>query len=206
MLRRRKTFLLTTLWVVSIAFGLHALMTYKGKPGEVGQIPATWPKNDLIALSPKKPLLIMFAHPRCPCTKASLGELESLVAQAKDQFEAAVLFYEPDEDSEAWSKTTSIKMAEAIPGVRVLLDKGGYVTKRFAAETSGETVVYSADGKLLFSGGITGARGHMGDNGGFDSVLAAVNNVSTPAQPQKTKVFGCEIFGRCTTNSIAEKK
>src|SRR5438045_3478883 len=99
MLRRRKLFILITLWVTTIALGLHALLVYKGKPGTIGPTPETWPNNELIALPSNKPLLVMFAHPRCPCTKASLGELELLVAQAKDRFETVVLFCEPENRS-----------------------------------------------------------------------------------------------------------
>ncbi len=204
MLRDRKVFLLITFWVMAIAFGLHALMVYKGTPGVSGRTPETWPKNKLIALPADKPLLLMFAHPRCPCTKASLGELEILAAQAKNKFEAVVLFFEPEADSEAWTKTASVKIAESIPGVRVLFDKEGGVAKRFAAETSGQTVVYNSDGKLLFSGGITGSRGHMGDNQGFDLVLKLLDDGAF-SPPRTTKVFGCGLFEQCASRQTMEK-
>ena len=206
-MRRGKLCLLTAVWFAAIAIGLRGLMIYKGTPGAAGTTPQAWPQNALVALSAKKPLLIMFAHPRCPCTKASLGELEQLVAEAKDKFEAVVLFYEPEAGSEEWSKSALITAAQSIPGVRVVLDKDGSVTKRFDAQTSGQTVVYSPKGKLLFSGGITGSRGHLGDNGGFDTVFELVNNVSSPSLPQqKAEVFGCGIFDRCTSSELADKK
>src|SRR6266566_874219 len=153
-------------------------MIYKGKAGSPGQPPSAWPCNDLISLSSNKPLLIMFAHPRCPCTKASLGELEHLVARAKNQCEAAVFFYEPNGGSEAWSSTALIHEARSIPGVRVILDPDGNVARRFGVETSGHTLVYGADGKLLFTGGITSSRGHLGDNAGFAAVLEIITNHS----------------------------
>ena len=40
------------------------------------------------------------------------------------------------------------------------------------SKTSGQVVVYDAKGALLFSGGITAARGHMGDNAGRDRITA----------------------------------
>jgi hypothetical protein len=202
MLRRRKILALITVWAIAVAFGLHALMTYKGKAGAAGQTPDIWPSNELMAAPSKKPLLVMFAHPRCPCTKASLGELELLVARAPDKFEAAVLFYEPEKGSGAWSNTASIDIARNIPGVRVLLDKEGQVAKRFAAETSGQTALYSAKGKLLFSGGITGSRGHLGENQGFDAILQLVSHPS-PLPQKTTKVFGCGLFEQCMTRQTA---
>ncbi|MDB6027424.1 MAG: hypothetical protein JWM68_3647 [Verrucomicrobiales bacterium] len=205
MFRRHKLLLLIILWGTITAFGLHSLMTYKGTPGAVGHTPETWPHNELIANPSAKPLLVMFAHPRCPCTKASLGELELLVAQAKDRFAAAVLFYEPENGSAAWSKTASVEMARSIPGVRVIIDRQGAQAKRFAAETSGHTVVYSRTGQLLFSGGITGARGHLGENGGFDSVLKLVRQDASPSLPRKTDVFGCGLFDRCIITQTAQR-
>ncbi len=205
-MKRWKLFLLIAAWFVGIAAALHALMIYKGTSGTAGKTPESWQKNELVALSSEKPLLLMFAHPRCPCTRASLGELEQLVAQAKDRFEPVVLFYEPQQDSEAWTKTSLIQAAQSVPGVRVILDKEGFVAKQFGVETSGHTVIYNSDGRLLFSGGITGARGHQGENAGFDSVLKVVNNAAVSSSPQKTKVFGCELFDRCTTKEILGKR
>jgi hypothetical protein len=206
MLRRHKLSLLVVAWIAAVAFGLHALMVYKGKPGPGGETPQIWPRNELIALPSQKPLLVMFAHPRCPCTKASLGELELLVAQAQGKFEATVLFYDPDDGTKDWSKTATVDAAQAIPGVRVILDKEGRLAKRFAAETSGQTAVYGPDGKLLFSGGITGSRGHLGENQGFDLVLKVVRNESTVALPQRTtEVFGCGLFDQCMSPQTTEK-
>jgi hypothetical protein len=152
-------------------------------------------------LADKKPLLVMFAHPRCPCTKASLGELEQLVRLAKGQFDAAVLFYQPDENAKAWSSTDLVDQARAIPGVRVLFDSGAVVTKRFAVATSGHTLLYVPDGHLLFSGGITGSRGHLGDNSGLAAVFKIITNHSTTAGT--SPVFGCELLTGCTKNQLA---
>src|SRR6185437_2675834 len=141
------------------------------------------------ALSAAQPQLIMFAHPKCPCTQASLGELEALAAQANGKFEATVSFYEPDSKADTWQNTANFNSASSIPGVRVVFDKNGQLANQFGAQTSGHTVLYSASGKLLFSGGITGSRGHLGDNAGFESVLKLINVAG--ASPVRTKAFGC---------------
>ena len=44
-----------------------------------------------------------------------------------------------------------------------------------ARSTSGQTFLYDARGTLLFSGGITGARAHAGDNAGRQSLVALLN-------------------------------
>jgi len=179
-------------------------MLYKAKAGRADQPPERWLTNELITLSTNKPLLVMFAHPKCPCTRASLAELESLVTQAKDRFEAAVLFYQPLNGSEEWSKTRIIESAHSISGVRVLLDQEGKVARRFGARTSGHTMVYSTNGKLLFSGGITGSRGHLGENGGCDAVFRIVTDDSRHPARNSAQVFGCELFDPCASNQTAQ--
>src|SRR5207244_11246035 len=84
---RKPVFIAIDLWMLAGGYGLHALRIYRGHPSATGQTPDTWPRNELIAPSFEKPQLVMFAHPRCPCTKASLGELELLAARAQGRFE-----------------------------------------------------------------------------------------------------------------------
>ena len=63
---------------------------------------------------------------------------------------------------------------------------------RFHVTTSGQTLLYSAAGELLFSGGITFARGHAGDNAG----RTAIESYSAGDSPgyRQTPVFGCPII------------
>jgi len=98
-----------------------------------------------------------------------------------------------------------IHEARLIPGVRVILDPDGKLARRFGVETSGHTLVYGADGKLLFAGGITSSRGHLGDNAGFAAVLEIITNRSIQSARTTTPVFGCELFNRCTNNQTADR-
>jgi hypothetical protein len=61
---------------------------------------------------------------------------------------------------------------------------------RFGALTSGHTVVYDPSGRLLFSGGITSARGHAGENMGSELILA---QLARKTNPQTHAVFGCPL-------------
>ena len=74
----------------------------------------------------------------------------------------------------------------------VVRDDEGLEAERFGASTSGQTVVYDSEGELLFTGGITGARGHAGDNLGRESVLELLNRGK--AERSWTSVFGCRLF------------
>src|SRR5262245_58122391 len=71
-------------WAATSAVGLFMLMDYSSKPGHPADAPKTWPANDQIPLAKDRDTLVFFAHPKCPCTSASFGELEKLVARCPD--------------------------------------------------------------------------------------------------------------------------
>ena len=73
----------------------------------------------------------------------------------------------------------------------IAVDEGAEA-RRFGVETSGQTFLYDTHGALTFSGGITGSRGHAGENSSELSLVALLSN----RQPQKrdTSVFGCPLF------------
>ncbi len=194
--RHFKLALLTTVWFLTVGLGLQGLLAYKATPGSAGLTPAHWPDNQLLSPAHGKPLLIMFVHPRCPCSRASIGELELLAAQAQGDVQIAVAFFQPDSAAVEWTESATVKKARAIPGVRIISDTEGKLAQRFGAETSGFTVLYAANGDLLFQGGITGSRGHMGDNAAFDAALKLCHNPIKNSSVQ-TKVFGCRLFDQC---------
>ena len=80
-----------------------------------------------------------------------------------------------------------------LPATVAISDLGGREAALFKATTSGETVVYDTAGKLGFHGGITGARGHIGDNAGCFAIEAYANAGFTATT--RTRVFGCPLFG-----------
>ena len=101
----------------------------------------------------------MSAHPHCPCTRASLGELARLMTQAQGRVTAYVLFVKPPNFSGGWEQTDLWASAAAIPGVTAVRDDGGDESRLFHAATSGQTALYDAAGSLLFSGALRAARG-----------------------------------------------
>ena len=178
-------------WIASIAAGMKILVDYSTTPGEGDDPAPSWPEQSHLAAPHGRPVLVMFAHPRCPCTRSSIGELAVIMARCHDAVTAEVLFLKPDRAQAAWWKTDLWDSAAAIPGVSVTADERGAEARLFGAATSGETLLYDGQGRLLFSGGITGARGHFGDNDGLDAVVALVRG-QHPA-PSHTFVFGCAL-------------
>lgn len=184
---------LAFIWAVAVAIGFVCLFNYQTEVGKSGAIPVTFPEFSQMATRPDQPTLIMFAHPRCPCTRASLGELARVVSRLQDEVRAYVVFYLPETMDPEWAATDLVTTALAIPGVDVLHDKGGLETRRFRVRTSGHVLLYDKLARLSFTGGITSARGHYGDNEGSKELLARATQ-SHSNITSKHVVFGCPIL------------
>lgn len=179
-------------WALVIVTGLGALLRYENAPGPAALPPTGWPSESRIQLASDRATLVMLSHPHCPCTRASIEELNRLMAQAQGRVVAYVLFLKPAGSSTDWEKTDLWQSAARIPGVNVVADDDGIEARRFHAVTSGQTALYDSDGHLLFSGGITSARGHSGDNAGRSAIVSLLN--TGDADRTVTSVFGCPLY------------
>jgi hypothetical protein len=184
------------LWLAAVGAGLRALWDYENAPGVAAEPADHWPANSPIARVPGRTTLVMLAHPHCPCTRASISELALLMAQCRGRLDAHVLFVKPAGLPEHWERTDLWRRAAAIRGVQVSCDPDGKEARRFHAATSGQVLLYDANGQLRFRGGITAARGHAGDNAGRSALVALVTSGTAPRA--QTPVFGCSLLGTAT--------
>jgi hypothetical protein len=195
-LRRQKKkivlLIVSLLWLTFVSAGLKALSNYENTPGIAAEPPRQWPVESRIALKQDQSTLVMLAHPHCPCTRAAMSELASIMTHCQGRLTAYVLFLKPAGFSDDWEKTDLWQSAASIPGVIPVADDGGAEASRFHAATSGQTFLYDPNGNLLFSGGITAGRGHAGENAGENAVISLVNAGS--AETDSTLVFGCPLF------------
>ena len=180
------------LWLCGIASGLWVLWAYDNRPGAAANAPAQWPSTSVLIRSATAPTLVFFAHPQCTCTRASLDELAEALARTTSHPRTYVMFLKPSSVEDGWANTDLWKQAAALPNVRVLRDEDGAEARRFGVETSGQTFLYDDTGRLVFSGGITGSRGHAGENAGELALVALLSH----GQPERrgTSVFGCPLF------------
>jgi hypothetical protein len=105
-----------------------------------------------------------------------------------------VFFMLPAGYSEKWTQTDLWHKAAAIPGVISLTDHDTRYARLFNAATSGQVILYGANGRLLFKGGITQSRGHEGDNIGRRQIIALLQKESL--EKKETPVFGCPLFSK----------
>jgi hypothetical protein len=183
-------------WAAAVGFGLSRLWTYESTPGgRAAHAPPTWPVDTRIPRPAGRPMLVLFVHPHCPCSRATVGELAKLMTDCDGKLAAAVLVLRPDGVPDGWERTGLWESAAALPGVSVSADASGAESRRFGAVTSGQVHLYAADGRLLFTGGITESRGHAGDNAGRAAVAALVLGTVGPAdRPALAPVYGCPLF------------
>lgn len=172
---------------------------------QTGSAPARLPQSRP-DLASSRPIVRMFAHPRCPCTHASIEELAHLVAQHPHDAHYEVWFFRPLTEPDAWAHSALWNAAALIPGVSAFTDPDGSEARRAGAETSGEVVILDAAGSPVYAGGITISRGHEGDNPGLDAAsgwldrLAASSTHGAHAEtalPSVAPVFGCTIHNPC---------
>jgi hypothetical protein len=187
------------LWLFAVVAGFVIILNYQTASGTSGQTPAHWPALTNATLDLRRHTLVMFAHPHCPCTRASLEELNRLMARSEGRIAAEVFFYRPSAFDSNWIQSDLSRSAAAIPGVSVHEDVDGALARRFGAETSGYVLLYDTSGQLLFKGGITGSRGHAGDNEGEDAIVLLSAGQNAPIR--QTQVYGCSLLGNCNAKN-----
>ncbi|MBT3212351.1 MAG: RedB protein [Planctomycetaceae bacterium] len=189
-------------WLGIVCFGFWWLIDYELRGGHIGYVPDVWPNQASLRHSEHTFELVMFIHPRCPCTAASLEELSKLLPRLgadgrsiqRDGVRVHVVVLKPELTDAAFTDTLLVARALDMPGVQLVFDHGGVEAERFGAQTSGHTVLYSPNGRLLFVGGITGTRGHAGDNESAELVVRAFyQKVNASQEAARARVFGCAL-------------
>jgi hypothetical protein len=183
---------LLVLWAAAVVAGFGLLGRYKATAATRAQEPpVAWPAESAVPRTPGRPTLVLFAHPHCGCTHATVTELARLLARVKGPLDARVAVVRPEGVPAGWDDTALVGRAEAIPGVAVFRDAGGQEAARFAGQASGFTVVYAADGRRLFAGGLTSARGHEGESFGSRRILSLLETGAADRGDAPT--FGCAL-------------
>src|SRR6187399_1555869 len=94
--------------------GFDLLARYTNTPGMTVVAPAIWPVESGLTKPAGSPVLVMFAHPRCPCSRASVAELAELMADCAGRVTALVVFYQPKDSAEDWALTDTWQSALSI--------------------------------------------------------------------------------------------
>jgi hypothetical protein len=185
------TIIAVVLWSAAVVAGIQQLWSYKNTPGRQSSAPATWPGSSLLNVDHKRATLMMFVHPLCTCTQASLAELREALDAASGTTAVWIVLLSAHGIAEAWDERTIAAITGRFPEATIVTDIEGREADRFGASTSGHVVVYDWAGRLAFSGGITGARGHIGDNDGRRGLTVALREGTDHIHEHP--IFGCGL-------------
>ncbi|HEY1923462.1 MAG TPA: hypothetical protein VGG44_11985 [Tepidisphaeraceae bacterium] len=183
-------------WASVTIGGFASLWRYETTACAQQEFGDRWPAGSHILRDAHHFTLVVFMHPQCPCSKASVADLARLMTRCQGRLIAQVLFIRPSGFGPGWEQTDLWRDAAAIPGTFVSCDVDGVEARRFGAMTSGQTALYDSAGRLLFQGGITESRGHEGDNAGCDAIADLVlhEDKTVGISRGETGVFGCSLF------------
>jgi len=178
-------------WLAAIVGGMGALADYSFKSGPAALPPRSWPADSTIEANQSLHTLVMVAHPKCSCTRASVAELSRLMTRLQGRVAGHVIFVEPDGTGSDWTQSDLWASASRIDGIVAHHDPGGIQAELFGAKTSGQVYLFDPSGTLLFEGGITPTRAHEGDSVGRQRIVALV--LGNETDRDNSLVYGCPI-------------
>ncbi|WP_158545399.1 hypothetical protein [Bremerella cremea] len=171
------------------------MIIYGGAAGATQTPPTSWPTASIISRDTTKPTLLVFLHPECPCTRATLDNLEPMIT---DFSVSTFVIYpgnfqlsQPAQNSDLGSCRRELLRWQTLPNVTLVSDNENQEAERFRALTSGYCLLFDTAGKLRFSGGVTVSRGHHGANSGLASLRSILSEqgLTDATYP----VFGCPL-------------
>ena len=178
------------IWLGGIVATFTMVWRYKLTPGPLAAAPERWPEASALRVAPGVANVVLFAHPRCPCTTASMTELARLADEVRGRAKIHIVILRPEGTEPGFEDGAIRDRARTIPDADVVVDIDGREAARFGAAVSGSTIVYGRDGALVFRGGLTIARGHEGRGPAHDRILAALDRSSDVAT---APTFGCAL-------------
>lgn len=191
--------LVLTSWALVVVGGWTVVTRYEVTPTPRAITPPAWPTSATLDAPTERPVLLVFIHPHCPCTRATVTELDLLATRVHTRFDLRAVFVCPPGTDPGWEESAIWRATARIPDLTRVVDRNGRLARAFGAAVSGETLLYDRDGALLFAGGITSSRGHEGMSLGRQT-LEAWGRQETP-DVASTPVFGCPLLddaGACT--------
>src|SRR5262249_36879308 len=136
------------------------------------------------------PALLVFLHPHCPCSRATVDEIAGVLARCPGPVSVRAFLPAPPAPAEGWADTP---LRADLPPLSApeAPDAPGPPAHPSGARPPGPPVASSADGRLPFRGGVPAGRGPRGPNPGREALLAALRD-GLPSPP--SPVFGCPLF------------
>lgn len=183
---------LALLWFVVAVSGLSLFGAYQNREGDRGAVPGQWPAKSRISRSTNGSTLLVFLHPNCPCSRASVHSLQRILAAVPTANRPRTIFVFRRAATDDWRvRSLLADAAAATPDATFLQDFDLQESARFGTQVSGHVLVYDRAGQLVFDGGITPDRGQEGESVSGTRLYDALADSTGPAA--HTAVFGCSL-------------
>lgn len=188
----KKTTLILFAWGAAVFLLFGQLVTYSAQQGAAVLPPIYWPEETTLKRQPDRWTILIFVHPKCPCTKAALSEFARLQALHNTSVDTSIALFVPPDQDPRWAYGVITNAASRIKGVDLINDPEAKIAKQFNIYTSGHVLAYRPDGSLAYSGGLTNSRGHEGLSQGTTALLKALKEPQSKHRAEYP-VFGCPI-------------
>lgn len=182
---------LSVAWLGTVMGGFYFVTAYEVRESPTQAAPTKWPAGTRFERSGDRPAMLVFFHPKCPCSRATLSELAELL-QDVPNVSATAVFVKPEGLPERWEHGPLWRQAQQIAGLKCVVDEAGNEAMRFHATISGQSLIYDQSGRLVYEGGLTGARGHFGRNAASDAARSVLT--SAPAERLAFPTYGCPLL------------
>jgi hypothetical protein len=175
-----------SVWLFGIIHFSLQMMAFDSTPGARAEAPPLWPAQSTISHVAGRKVLVMFIHPECSCSHASLEQLALLENLLGGQLTARVVLWH------SGSSAASGRWRQRADAVPVVDDRDGREARIFGAKTSGQTMIYNEYGRLIYAGGLTVLRGEAGGERALQDIARVIKESRNSGVERP--VFGCPIY------------
>src|SRR5687767_119806 len=100
-------------WLAASGWGMWRLASYSLASGAQEVPSAQWPPGAATERNPTGFTVVITLHPECPCSEATVEELDGIIAHGAGRLQARLLFVElpglpPAEESKLWQRASRI--------------------------------------------------------------------------------------------------
>lgn len=168
---------LFAIWGVLVTIGFGLTMSWSMKPGSEAKVirPET--------VSSELRVEGVF-HPDCPCSAASIELMSQALEMSDREFQVTLFFVGKGSESK------NVALAKKISGSELVFLSEHDGVQRFGEATSGQIFVWRGQ-DLLFSGGVTDARGESAQGAAYRAFLSALDGEASDELLLPT--YGCPL-------------
>lgn len=168
---------------MSIGFDAYAVRSGDAQPG-------SWATSVFPDVDDQQPWLVMTVHPECACTELAMASLAESLRDQQVRVSVYVAMPETATPAQRQQCRDVWQVYREYSGQMQVCQVTPAAMQAAGAYTSGEVWVYGPHGQQWFRGGVTPARGHVGNCLGLQSVIVALR---TSMAQSSAPVFGCAL-------------